>query len=218
VSLPPGRPQRAERGYTLVAIAIFIAVLTILIAAVGPVIATVMKREREEELIFRGRQYARAITLFQKRYGRYPNTLKEMYDNRPRTIRKLWKDPMCRCDAWQPLILGTPEAAAIGLGGPGQPGQPAIPGQPFVPTPAPTAAPTPTPGPFAPQGQNNQGPIVGVRSRVHEEALREWRGQKFYDEWKFIAGDADREISLPPPQAGGFRTPVPLQRTPPGSP
>jgi hypothetical protein len=33
---------------------------------------------------------------------------------------------------------------------------------------------------------------VGVASKVHKEGLREWRGSKFYDEWSFIAGDADR--------------------------
>ena len=63
----------------MVAIVIFIAILTILIAAVGPSISTIMKREREEELLFRGTQYARAIALFQRRYGRYPTSLKEMY-------------------------------------------------------------------------------------------------------------------------------------------
>jgi hypothetical protein len=35
-----------------------------------------------------------------------------------------------------------------------------------------------------------------VRSRVHEEALTEWRGQKFYDEWRFIVGDADKETAV----------------------
>src|ERR1700730_3946342 len=79
----------AQRGFTLVAIVIGIAILTILIAAVAPSIGVVMKRDREAELIFRGRQYARAIGLFQRRYGRYPNQLKELYENRPRTIRHL---------------------------------------------------------------------------------------------------------------------------------
>jgi hypothetical protein len=37
------------------------------------------------------------------------------------------------------------------------------------------------------------GSIIGVRSNRHEEALTEWRGQKFYDEWRFIVGDADRD-------------------------
>jgi len=167
---------RRSGGYTLVAVVIGIAVLTIMLAAVGPVLATVMKRDREEELIFRGRQFARGVQLFRMHFGRYPNTLKEMYENRPRTIRKLWKDPMCRCDNWHVIIAGTQDA---NLGGPQQTGLQA-------------PRPTPTPGAFG-EPPSTQGPIVGVRSNVHEEALREWRGHKYYDEWSFIAGDADRD-------------------------
>src|SRR5215471_12523208 len=111
---------RSEKGFTLAAIMIGIAILTILIAGVAPAVATIMKREREEELIFRGRQYARAIALFQRRYGRYPNELKELYENRPRTIRHLWKDPICNCD-WQPLIQNSPDANPGGSVMPGTP-------------------------------------------------------------------------------------------------
>lgn len=189
----PRLPGKAT-GYTLVALVIGMAVLTIMLAAVGPVIATIMKRDREDELIFRGRQYARAIVLFQRRFGRYPNTLKEMYANRPRTIRKLWKDPMCRCDNWHLLILGTPDAIPAGSA---QTGLQA-------------PRPTPTPGPFGQSPDATFGPIVGVRSNVHEEALREWRGHKYYDEWSFIAGDSDREGVAGVP--GG--KPGPLMPTP----
>jgi type II secretory pathway pseudopilin PulG len=175
-----------QNGFTLVAVVIGIAILTILIAAVAPSIGVVMKRDREAELIFRGRQYARAVGLFQRRYGRYPNQLKELYENRPRTIRHLWKDPMCNCD-FQPLIQGMP-CGPIGVGQPpgAPPGAPQFAGPSPTPTPAKTAFGSPT-------GQQVVGPIVGVRSSVHKEGLQEWRGQKFYDQWCFIVGDADRD-------------------------
>jgi type II secretory pathway pseudopilin PulG len=181
---PPVDSKRvdSENGFTLVAVVIGIAILTILIAAVAPSIGVVMKRDREAELIFRGRQYARAVGLFQRRYGRYPNQLKELYENRPRTIRHLWKDPMCNCD-FQPVIQGMP-CGPIGVGQP--PGAPVFPGPSPTPTPLKTALGSPT-------GQQTVGPIVGVRSSVHKEGLREWRGQKFYDQWCFIVGDADRD-------------------------
>jgi type II secretory pathway pseudopilin PulG len=162
------------------------AVMAILLAAVGPVIATVMKREREEELIFRGKQYARGIALFQKRFGRYPNSLKEMYENRPRTIRKLWKDPMCRCDNWHLLILGSADAAGFRSGAGG------------AKTGLPPPPPTPTPSSSFGAPKVGTGPVQGVRSNVHEEGLREWRGKKYYDEWGFLAGDADDERSMGP--------------------
>ena len=34
-----------------------------------PVFSTMARREREAELIFRGQQYARAVSLFQRKYG-----------------------------------------------------------------------------------------------------------------------------------------------------
>ncbi len=175
-----------------------IAILTILIAAIAPAIATVLKRDREQELIFRGRQYARAIGLFQRRYGRYPNDLKELFENRPRSIRKLFKDPFCSCP-FHPLIQGMPDATP---GGPA-----ALPGAPGLqPTPfgfGGPVAPTPTPGAFGPTSGETKtvGPIVGVRSTVHKEALIQWRGQKYYDQWRFIVGDADRnDLSTVPGQ------------------
>jgi type II secretory pathway pseudopilin PulG len=185
------REAGGPAGYTIVAVVIGIAILSIAIAAVAPAVSTAMKRERERELIFRGRQYARAIVLFQRRYGRLPLTLEELYKARPRTIRKLWTDPMCNCLDWYPLIQGTAEAVPSqgSAGGPAPPG-----GLPrtytgLVPTPA------PTPSSFAPLGGGGPvGPIVGVRSKVRKEALREWRGRKYYDEWRFIAGDADSDL------------------------
>lgn len=200
--------SRSSRGYTLVGLVIAIAILTILIAAVGPSIGTIMKRDREQELLFRGRQYARAIGLFQRRYGRYPTELKELYENRPRTVRRLWKDPMCDCDKWHLIIQGTPDAiAGDGSSTPGQ-----------LPPSAPAGGPprTPTPAPFGTGGETkNVGPIVGVRSNAHQKALTEWRGHKFYDEWRFIAGDADRETAPFDPFTLRFvnrPTPVPISR------
>lgn len=181
-------------GYTLVAVVIGIAILTILTAAVAPAVSVIMQRDREEELIFRGRQYARAIVLFQRRYGRLPNSLKEMYENRPRTLRKLFKDPMCNCDDWFLIGYSTPPVGA--------------------PAPNPSGPrSTPGPQPFGSPGQTvNVGPIVGVRSKVKKASLRQWRGQKSYDQWEFRAGDADRDVLTPQGIPGG---PGPI---PPGTP
>ena len=192
--------MQGQRGYTLVAVVIGIAILTILTAAVAPAVSVIMQRDREDELIFRGRQYARAIVLFQRRYGRLPTSLKEMYENRPRTLRKLFKDPMCNCDNWHLIILGTPEAAGATV----PPGQ--------APPSSPPRTPTPGVAPFGSPGETkNVGPIWGVRSTVKKSGLRQWRGHKSYDEWMFIAGDADREPGLPPGPGPGpsLLTPTP---------
>ena len=76
------------------------------------------------------------------------------------------------------------------------------------------AAPQPTPRPqgFGSPGENKTvGPIVGVRSKVKKASLQEWRGQKSYDQWRFIAGDADRDPSVqaPIPYDPNRRAPLP---------
>lgn len=206
---PVSRLPSPESGYTLVAIAIAMAVMAILIMGVAPSVATIMKREREQELLFRGRQYARAIALFQKRYGRFPNELKELYANRPRTIRKLFTEPICRCPNWHVIYQNSPDAQAGGSPGSGMPGGP--PGSAGSKPPL-----TPTPGVFGSVGETKSvGPIVGVRSNVHEEALTEWRGQKYYDEWRFIMGDADRDINVGPGPNAGLPPGAPQYPTPP---
>ena len=215
-------------GFTLVGVVVAIAILTILIAAIGPSIATVMQRDKEIELIFRGKQYARAILAFQKRYGRYPLELKELAEIKPRSIRQLWKEPMCNCEeGWTPIIAGTPDALPMGQGPPppgggmpgsgfqrtprpgqGGPNQPpstytGIGGQPTpsflgggAPVPTPTVKPFST-GIFGDKTKTTTGPIVGVKIALHKKAIRKWRDHEFYDEWRFIAGDADNDLSNP---------------------
>ena len=89
---------RASDGFTLVGVVVAIAILTILVAAVGPSVFAITQRDKENELIFRGRQYARAIVLFQRRFGRLPTSLDELEKSKPHTLRRRYKEPMCNCD------------------------------------------------------------------------------------------------------------------------
>jgi hypothetical protein len=177
---------------------------------VAPAISVIMQRDRENELIFRGKQYARGIALFQRRYGRMPTSLKEMYTNRPRTIRQLWKEPICGCDDWYLIVQGAPDANPMTFAGPGQPAPPQNQASSAPPL-------TPTPSPFGSAGATkNVGPIIGVRSQVKKESFQNWRGQRSYDQWKFIAGDADNDLigSMMAPVPGVPGLPMPTQ--PPG--
>jgi type II secretory pathway pseudopilin PulG len=72
-----GRPwgHRREAGYTLVALVIGIAILTILIAGVAPSVATIMRARRGKTDLFAAASM-RARSRLQRRYGRYPNELK----------------------------------------------------------------------------------------------------------------------------------------------
>ncbi|MGE5346035.1 MAG: type II secretion system protein, partial [Acidithiobacillales bacterium] len=173
-------------GYTLVFLMVAMTVASVLIAAMLPLISTEVQRDKEEELIFRGLQYAEGIRNFRRRYGRYPNSLKEMYTTRPRTLRKLWKDPITDSDDWG-LITLTGGAPATGAPVPGgiPPGGQAP--QPWTtPTPAPTASPTPSFGsPFGAQPAAPAGPITGVYSKSKKKSFKVYQGHDVYADWRF---------------------------------
>jgi type II secretory pathway pseudopilin PulG len=167
--------MRRPRGYTLVALIIGMTIMAVMIAAVLPLASTQARRDQEDELIFRGLQYAEGIRTFRRRYGRYPNTLKEMFEVRPRTLRKLWKDPVTNSDTWG-LVTLTTGAPLPGTASPRPPGG----GTPPVPTPTPA----PTPGFGAPPAAAT-GPVMGVYSLSKKKAFRLFQGRDVYNEWRF---------------------------------
>jgi len=86
---------RGERGYILIALILFVALLAIAMTAMAPVISQQVKRDREEELIHRGVQYARAIKHYVKKFGRYPTKIEDLENtNNVRFLRKRYKDPI----------------------------------------------------------------------------------------------------------------------------
>jgi hypothetical protein len=81
--------------------AVFVITLGLLIAS--PVWQTQIQREKEEELIFRGKQYAEAVRIYvQKNPGRYPTSLKELLDKK--CIRRLYRDPLGPDGQWNVIL------------------------------------------------------------------------------------------------------------------
>ncbi len=60
---------RGNRGYAMAALLVGMSVMAVLMGALLPVWTHMATREKEEELIFRGNQYARAIGLFQRKFA-----------------------------------------------------------------------------------------------------------------------------------------------------
>ncbi len=56
----------------MAALLVGMSVMAVLMSALLPVWTHMATREKEEELIFRGRQYARAIGLFQRKFANTP--------------------------------------------------------------------------------------------------------------------------------------------------
>ena len=68
-----------NRGYILIFLLIIIFAMIVGLLVAVPVLETQIKREKEEELIFRGRQYVEAIRQYQqKRPGSFPQSLEEL--------------------------------------------------------------------------------------------------------------------------------------------
>jgi type II secretory pathway pseudopilin PulG len=178
--------RSSEAGYNLVILMVAMTLLNIALAIALPKWSHVIRREREEELISRGFQYAEAIRIFQNRFQRLPVRLQELVEVEPRSIRKLWKDPMTEDGKW---VLIPP-------GGQGQPLTPQPTGPDGQPLPrdeeeVPDGPPDddeeidPDTGIGEKKGTVQVGPFTGVHSRSGKESILVFNGRTRYDEWHF---------------------------------
>jgi type II secretory pathway pseudopilin PulG len=112
---PATSQRRTERGYILLTLMLFVALLTVAALAIAPTITFEIQRDREEELIHRGTQYSRAIRSYYKKVGRYPTSLTDLDDtNDQRFLRKHYKDPVTGKDF---RLLHFSEVQMMSMGG-----------------------------------------------------------------------------------------------------
>jgi hypothetical protein len=96
--------SRASRknGYALLIVMMMATLLLISLTAALPNIYVEGQREQEEELIFRGEQYAQAIARFHKQFNRYPTSIKELlHTNQMSFLRQAYRDPMSKSGRWR---------------------------------------------------------------------------------------------------------------------
>lgn len=109
---------KSESGYILLTVLFMVVLLLIALAVAAPRIATSIQRDREEELIHRGKQYTRAIKLYYKKFGRYPSSIDQLEKtNNIRFLRKRYVDPMTGKDDWKLIYFGQAHVKAMGLFG-----------------------------------------------------------------------------------------------------
>ncbi len=106
---------RRERGYALLILLFMVALLSFAAAVAVPRVLVQGQREKEEEMVFRGEQYARAIGLYYKRYGRFPQKMEELVEpkNNIRFLRQLYKNPMRRDGQWR-ILRVAPDGTILG--------------------------------------------------------------------------------------------------------
>jgi hypothetical protein len=140
------------------------------------------RREREAELVFRGQQYARAVTLFQRKFaGAYPPNLDTLLNQK--FLRKKYKDPITN-DDFQLIAVG--DAVALQAGASATPGGQAG-SAPLGGRGGPPATAQQTQGGGARGAGGGGAGIQGVVSKSTETSLRVFNGRTHYNEWVFIA-------------------------------
>lgn len=111
-----------QKGFTYIAVLVALAILGLMLAAVGDVWHTVQQREKERDLLFIGNQFRQAIALYYERstgpVKQYPKTLEDMladkrFANAPPYLRKIFYDPMMRTQEWG--LVKSPEGGVIGV-------------------------------------------------------------------------------------------------------
>jgi type II secretory pathway pseudopilin PulG len=217
-----------DRGYLMAVLLIGMAITAVWMSALLPAWRQQVTRQREQDLIFRGEQYARAVALF---YVRNQCTLPTNVDDlvARKFLRKKWKDPITNDDfilvpGAQPGQSGAqqPGGGAPGRGGtpvgqPGRAGAAPVAGvgggtQQVILNPGgqttggrPSQPPTGQPsGGFPGQSsQSNQSispgsGIAGVVSKSTGTSIMIYNGQQTYSAWQFMYQNALRTMGQTP--------------------
>lgn len=226
------RVRRQERGYALFFVCFLAAVMIIATWAVVPDIITQARRQKEEEMIWRGEQYARAVRLYYRKNGRFPQSLEDLSKSRNqiRFLRQEYKDPFNTKDGkWRLLyigpngqIIGSVKNSALGafnLAG-GAPRLSDRPGTEQRPVPnAPPSKSGASAGASGGTGTVFGGNIIGVGSTIDRKSLKVYRDGITYREWEFYwdpTADRGGGQSVPGapnvPGTPGGQQPAPGQR------
>ena len=147
----------------MVALLVAMSVMAIMMTVVMPVWRQTNQREKEDELVFRGLQYARAVGLYEKKFANTPPPSIDVLVQQ-RYLRKKYKDPITN-DEFLPVTAGQATAAT-------PPGQTAPAQQPAA-----TAGQTLT---------TRAGGITGVMSKSTATSIRIYNGRTHYNEWLFV--------------------------------
>ena len=179
------RQPDGERGYAMAALLVAMSIMAIMFTVVMPVWKQSAQREKEEELVFRGTQYAHAIGLFQRKFANaYPPNIDLLVEQR--FLRKKFKDPITN-DDFAPIAVGQavpgtqPQAGQRGATGPTAGGA-------RTQTPASTQAGGRAGGPGTSTSSPGQtaGGISGVTSKSKDQSIRLYNGRGHYNEWAFV--------------------------------
>src|SRR5277367_2974025 len=172
------RRRDPQSGYAFLMALGLIIIMSLASLAILQRGATIRRRQVEQETIWRGNQYVRAIRLYYHKTGRYPQNLDDLTKGLPdlHFLRQAYKNPTNAADgSWRFIyinaagqIIGSTRYATLQqmalmdanggqlptmIGQPGQPGQPGVPVSTLADSSS--ASQAPTPAQVAAQGNPN---------------------------------------------------------------
>src|SRR6266853_5942911 len=107
----------SQGGYAMLMVMFLATVLLLGAIAAAPYVRTERQREKEQEMIWRGKQYVRGVKLYYRKMGRFPTSIDDL--TKPKTgslrfMRQAYKDPMNGEDGSWRLIYVGPAGQLIG--------------------------------------------------------------------------------------------------------
>src|SRR5271156_3879078 len=115
-NLATSRKAGKQAGYALLLVMFFVALLVLATVAAAPSVLTQVRREKEQQMIWRGHQYTLGVSRYYAKLHRFPTSLEDLY--KPKTgirfMRQAYKDPTNKEDGSWRLIYVGPNGQLIG--------------------------------------------------------------------------------------------------------
>ncbi len=100
----------SQRGFALMMVMFLTTIVLLGAMAAAPFIRTERQREKDEVLIWRGKQYVRGIKLYYRKTGRFPTSIDDLTKPKLgslRFMRQAYDDPMNKADgSWRFIYVG----------------------------------------------------------------------------------------------------------------
>jgi hypothetical protein len=109
--------QNKQGGYALLLVVFLLALVVVGTMSISLSVLTAGRREKEQEMVWRGKQYTRGIKLYYRKMGRFPNSMDDLVKPKVgnlRFMRQAYKDPMNKEDGTWRLIYVGPAGNLIG--------------------------------------------------------------------------------------------------------
>src|SRR4029077_11347361 len=107
----------SQRGFALMMVMFMTTVVLLGAMVAAPYFRTERQREKEQQMIWRGKQYVRGIKLYYRKTGRFPTSVDDLTKPKLgslRFMRQAYKDPMNAADGtWRFIYVG-PNGQLIG--------------------------------------------------------------------------------------------------------